>query len=239
MNVLVHLSRGEEVGNSVTHGVMSAILLISLPAVAIYSYTKGGVLLAVGESVFIISLFLMFLASCLYHAMSYDTPGESVFIISLFLMFLASCLYHAMSYDTPHKYVMRILDHIFIYFAIAGSYTPIALYVVKGWQGWLILIVQWVMVLFGILYKSIAQKAVPKLSVLIYLCMGWAAVFFIPTIIQNTSWLFIGLIVLGGIFYSAGAWFYMQKDRPYFHFIWHLFITFASISHFIAIVFYI
>lgn len=212
MNVLVHLSRGEEVGNSVTHGAMSAILLISLPAVAIYSYTKGGVLLAV---------------------------GESVFIISLFLMFLASCLYHAMSYDTPHKYVMRILDHIFIYFAIAGSYTPIALYVVKGWQGWLILIVQWVMVLFGILYKSIAQKAVPKLSVLIYLCMGWAAVFFIPTIIQNTSWLFIGLIVLGGIFYSAGAWFYMQKDRPYFHFIWHLFITFASISHFIAIVFYI
>jgi len=212
MNVLVHLSRGEEVGNSVTHGVMSAILLISLPAVAIYSYTKGGVLLA---------------------------AGESVFIISLFLMFLASCLYHAMSYDTPHKYVMRILDHIFIYFAIAGSYTPIALYVVKGWQGWLILIVQWVMVLFGILYKSIAQKAVPKLSVLIYLCMGWAAVFFIPTIIQNTSWLFIGLIVLGGIFYSAGAWFYMQKDRPYFHFIWHLFITFASISHFIAIVFYI
>jgi len=212
MNVLVHLSRGEEVGNSVTHGVMSAILLISLPAVAIYSYTKGGVLLAV---------------------------GESVFIISLFLMFLASCLYHAMSYDTPHKYVMRILDHIFIYFAIAGSYTPIALYVVKGWQGWLILIVQWVMVLFGILYKSIAQKAVPKLSVLIYLCMGWAAVFFIPAIIQNTSWLFIGLIVLGGIFYSAGAWFYMQKNRHYFHFIWHLFITFASISHFIAIVFYI
>ncbi len=212
MNVLVHLSRGEEVGNSVTHGVMSAILLISLPAVAIYSYAKGGVVLAV---------------------------GESVFIISLFLMFLASCLYHAMSYDTPHKYVLRILDHIFIYFAIAGSYTPIALYVVKGWQGWLILIVQWVMVLFGILYKSIAQKAVPKLSVLIYLCMGWAAIFFIPTIIQNTSWLFIGLIVLGGVFYSAGAWFYMQKDRPYFHFIWHLFITFASISHFIAIVFYI
>jgi len=212
MNVLVHLSRGEEVGNSVTHGAMSAILLISLPAVAIYSYTKGGVLLAV---------------------------GESVFIISLFLMFLASSLYHAMSYDTPHKYVMRILDHIFIYFAIAGSYTPIALYVVKGWQGWLILIIQWVMVLFGILYKSIAQKAVPRLSVLIYLCMGWAAVFFIPTIIQNTSWLFIGLILLGGIFYSAGAWFYMQKDRPYFHFIWHLFITFASISHFIAIVFYI
>ena len=199
MNVLVHLSRGEEVGNSVTHGAMSAILLISLPAVAIYSYTKGGVLLAV---------------------------GESVFIISLFLMFLASCLYHAMSYDTPHKYVMRILDHIFIYFAIAGSYTPIALYVVKGWQGWLILIVQWVMVLFGILYKSIAQKAVPKLSVLIYLCMGWAAVFFIPTIIQNTSWLFIGLIVLGGIFYSAGAWFYMQKDRPYFHFIWPIVLLF-------------
>src|SRR5659263_630271 len=91
--------------------------------------------------------------------------------VGIFLMTLASCLYHAMVYETKHKYVFRILDHIFIYVAIAGSYTPIALYVIGGWQGWLILVIQWAMVLFGVLYKSIAQKSVPKLSVLIYLCM--------------------------------------------------------------------
>lgn len=212
MKNLIQLSFGEELGNSITHGVMSLLLLFALPYVAVFSYLKGGVLLAL---------------------------GTSVFIISIFLMFLTSCLYHAMAYDTPHKYVLRILDHIFIYFAIAGSYTPIALYAIGGWQGWLILVIQWSMVLFGILYKSIAQKSIPKLSVLIYLCMGWTALLFIPKLLASTSVLFLGLIVLGGVFYSVGAGFYMQKSRPYFHFIWHLFINLAALAHFIAIVFYL
>jgi hemolysin III len=212
MQNLIHLSFGEELGNSIVHGVMSLLLLFILPAVAIYSYTKGGILLA---------------------------AGTSVFVICIFLMFLASSLYHAMAYDTPHKYVLRILDHIFIYFAIAGSYTPIALYAIGGWQGWLILIIQWSMVLFGVLYKSIAQKSIPKLSVLIYLSMGWAAMFFFPTLIHNTTPLFIGLIILGGVLYTVGSFFYMQKTRPYFHFIWHVFINLAALTHFIAIVFFL
>ncbi len=212
MKNLIQLSFGEELGNSITHGVMSLLLLFALPYVAVFSYLKGGALLAL---------------------------GTSVFIISIFLMFLTSCLYHAMAYDTPHKYVLRILDHIFIYFAIAGSYTPIALYAIGGCHGWLILVIQWSMVLFGILYKSIAQKSIPKLSVLIYLCMGWTALLFIPKLLASTSGLFLGLIVLGGVFYSVGAGFYMQKSRPYFHFIWHLFINLAALAHFVAIVFYL
>ena len=212
MKNLIHLSFGEELGNSIAHGIMSVLMLFLLPVVAIYSYNKGGVLLA---------------------------AGTSVFVICIFLMFLTSTLYHAMSYDTPHKYVLRVLDHIFIYFAIAGSYTPIALYAIGGWKGWLILIIQWSMVLFGILYKSIAQKSVPKLSVLIYLSMGWAAMIFFPTLIHNTSTLFIGLIILGGLLYTIGSFFYMQKSRPYYHFIWHVFINLAALSHFIAIVFFI
>jgi hemolysin III len=154
-------------------------------------------------------------------------------------MFLTSALYHAMAYETKHKYVLRILDHIFIYFAIAGSYTPIALYIIRGWQGTLILIIQWGMVLTGILYKSIAQKSIPKLSVSIYLIMGWIAILFFPVIIQNSKPSFLAFIALGGVLYSVGAWFYTKKERPYFHFIWHLFINFAAISHFIAIIFLI
>lgn len=203
------LSFGEEIGNSVTHGVMAALLLILLPYVAIKAYLKGGTLLAV---------------------------AESIFVISLFLMFLSSTLYHSMAYDTRHKYIFRILDHIFIYVAIAGTYTPIALYSLNGWFGYLVVILQWAMVLFGILYKSLAKQSIPKVSLSIYLIMGWMAVILIPELLKSTSPLFIGLIALGGILYSVGAWFYAKK-RPYDHMIWHVFINLASISHFIAIVF--
>ena len=78
-------------------------------------------------------------------------------------MFLVSTLYHAMDHDSPHKQVFRILDHIFIYFAIAGSYTPVALCLIKGYQGIIILVIQWAMVIVGILYKSISIKSLPKL----------------------------------------------------------------------------
>lgn len=80
--------------------------------------------------------------------------GVSVFTICIFLMFLVSAIDH----HSSHKQVFRILDHIFIYFAIAGSYTPITLCLIKGYQEIIILIIQWAMVLIGILYKSISKK---------------------------------------------------------------------------------
>ena len=208
----IQLSFGEEVGNSITHAIMAFLLLLGLPVASIYGYTKGGYLLGI---------------------------GYGVFIISLFLMFMSSTLYHAMSYDSKHKYVFRILDHIFIYVAIAGTYTPICLYVIGGKLGYTVLIVQWLMVLFGILYKSIAQKSIPKLSVSIYMGMGWASLIVLPRLIKQTDLIFVLLIALGGVLYSVGAWFYIQKDRPYFHMIWHLFINVASLAHFIAIIFFI
>lgn len=208
----VQLSFKEEVGNSTTHAIMAFSLLLSLPVISIFGYTKGGYLLGI---------------------------GYGIFIISLFMMFLSSALYHAMAYDSKHKYVFRILDHIFIYVAIAGTYTPICLYVIGGYLGYTILIVQWLMVLFGILYKSIAQKSIPKISLTIYLAMGWAGVISIPTMLRETSPIFVGLIALGGVLYSIGAWFYAQKDRNYFHMIWHLFINGASLAHLIAIIFFI
>jgi hemolysin III len=208
----VQLSLKEEVGNSITHGVMALFLLFYLPFGSVYAYLQGGWLLNI---------------------------GTSIFILSLFLMFLMSTLYHAMAPDSKHKFVFQILDHIAIYFAIAGSYTPIALYLIRGWLGWLIIAIQWSMVIIGILYKSISRKSIPKLSVLIYLTMGWIAVLFVPTLIQKADSTFLLLIGLGGILYSIGAYFYMQKHRPGFHFIWHLFINFAALSHFVAISFYI
>lgn len=208
---MIQLSFKEEVGNAITHGIMALLLLILIPITAIYTYSVGGLTYAL---------------------------GVSVYTICIFLMFLVSTIYHSMEFSSTQKVVFRILDHIFIYFAIAGSYTPIAISLIGGWQAALILIIQWSGVIFGIFYKAIARKDMRKLTLAVYLIMGWVAVLFMPTIIKNSTPIFLGLIVLGGVLYSVGAYFYTRK-KPYSHVIWHVFINLASISHFIAIVFFI
>lgn len=205
------LTLGEEIGNSITHGAMAFIMLCILPFAAIYSYTQGSII---------------------------DVVGICIFCISAFCMFLASTLYHIMSYDTKHKQVLRIMDHIFIYVAIAGSYTPIALSVIKGWVGIVVVSIQWIMVLFGILYKSLADKKMPKASLAIYLTMGWVAILVFPILIKNANIILLSLILLGGIFYSTGALIYSKKFK-FNHMVWHLFVNLGVISHFIAIVFFL
>lgn len=207
----VKLSFGEEIGNTVSHGATGLIFLFLLPFVSVYSYIKGGIPLAI---------------------------GTSIYVICIILMLLTSCIYHSMPFDTKHKYVTRILDHSMIFLAIAGSYTPILIYIVKGPLGYGTLIFLWICVVLGILYKAIAQNADSKITLVFYLSMGWTAIILIPDLISKTSPLFLSLIVLGGLFYTVGTYFYSKKDKPYFHFIWHLFIIAAVFSHFVAIVFF-
>lgn len=210
MRNMFHLSFGEEVGNAVSHGVMALLCLCVLPASAVYAYIIGGTTRAF---------------------------GISVFIICLFLMFLISTIYHSMAYDSEQKYVFRKLDHICILFAIAGSYTPIAITMIQGWEAIVILVIEWTMVIAGILLKAIAKRSFPKLSMCIYMIMGWTAIFFLPKLLQVASPLFLGLIIAGGVMYTIGAFFYSKPQKRYFHMIWHFFINLASILHFIAIVF--
>ncbi|HAR6050796.1 TPA: hemolysin III family protein [Staphylococcus pseudintermedius] len=205
------LSFGEEVGNSVSHGVAAFIMLLTLPYAAVYSYAHHGVLMSV---------------------------SVSVFVISIFLMFISSTVYHTMQQASPHKYVMRIIDHCMIYVAITGTYTPVSLVLVGGWLGWSIMIILWGTTIWGILYKAIATKVNPKLSLMIYLIMGWVGVIYLPIIISQSKWLFFIFILLGGLAYTIGAWFYAQKNRPYFHMIWHIFILIASLFHFIGILYF-
>ena len=138
-------SFGEEVANSVTHAVGAMAMLVLLPITAVHANNGYGMTAAV---------------------------GMSVFVISLFLMFLSSAIYHAMDYNSPHKMVLRIIDHSMIYIAIAGSYTPVALSLVGGWLGYSIIILQWGTTIFGILYKIFAKKFNEKFSLFLYLMMG-------------------------------------------------------------------
>lgn len=205
---------GEEVANAVSHGVMSLLALLALPFAAVWAYVhdSDGVL---------------------------ASASVSVFVISIFLMFLASTLYHSMNPLSKHKDVFHILDHIFIYVAIAGSYTPIALVVIGGWQGVFITVLQWAMVLFGIFYKSLSRKSIPAISLTIYLVMGWTIVFFLPLFVRRASVPLLVLIALGGLLYTLGAWFYAKKGFRYHHMVWHLLINLAVAAHFVGIVFYL
>ena len=151
---------GEEIANTVSHGVMSCLALPALPFAAVW-------------------------------------VSVSVFVVSIFLMFLASTLYHSMTPHSRHKEVFHILDHIFIYVAIAGSYTPIALSVIGGWQGIVITAVQWTMVLFGIFYKSLSRKSIPAISLTVYLVMGWTILFFLPVFLRQASAPLAAFIAIG------------------------------------------
>lgn len=205
------LSFGEEVANAISHGIPAFLILCALPVVSIIAYTKGTL---------------------------QDVVGVTIFSISLFLMFLMSTIYHIMAPDTRHKNVLQILDHICIYIAIAGTYTPIALSVIGGWLAIIILILQWAMVLFGILYKSLSKRSMPKASLMIYMIMGWTMVIFMPLMIQHSKIILFWLILTGGLFYSLGAVVYAQKRFKYFHMVWHIFVFLGALTHFIGISFF-
>ncbi len=137
--------------------------------------------------------------------------GMSIFVISLFLMFLSSSIYHSMPYASTHKYILRIIDHSMIYIAIAGSYTPVALSLVGGWLGYLIVGLQW-----GLTILVFSTKYLPKInekfSLFLYLFMGWLVVFILPAILQKTGMAFGILMLAGGLSYTIGALFYAKKS---------------------------
>ena len=205
---------GEEIANTVTHGVMSLVALVALPFAAVWAYVHDPNPVTASVSV-------------------------SIFVISIFLMFLASTLYHSMNPASKHKAVFHILDHIFIYVAIAGSYTPIALSVIGGWQGVLVTALQWAMVVFGIFYKSLATRSIPGVSLTIYLVMGWTLVFFLPLFLRHATVPLLVFIAAGGVFYTLGAWVYAARGFRYHHLVWHLAINLGMLSHFTGIVFFL
>lgn len=202
----------EEVINSLSHGVMALLCLGGIAPVAIHAYLKSGELAAF---------------------------GVTVFVVSVLLMFLSSALYHSSAFDSKHRKIMQILDHIFIFVAIAGTYTPICLSVIGGWLGITVLIIQWVMVVFGVLKNSLAKERVPKASLTIYLVMGWSFIIIAPLFIKNSELPMQLLILAGGIFYSAGTYFYAKKEKAFFHTIWHFFVILGVVSHFLAIFLFI
>ena len=157
---------------------------------------------------------------------------SSIVIYSLTLlgMFTVSTMYHA-STSTIWKRKLRILDHITIYYLIAGTYTPVALITLAEGNGWFIFFTVWGIAFFGTFLKLFFTGKFEVLSLVLYLIMGWLIVLDFQNLINNTTAKGIQLLFLGGVFYTVGIVFYAIRKIPNNHFIWHLFVLAGALSH--------
>lgn len=160
--------------------------------------------------------------------------GVIFFISGMFLMFLSSTIYHWLKPGLA-KDILRRCDHISIYVMIACSYTPICVAVVGGWVGWTVFGLLWAVVAGGTVYKILAIGKYPKLSLALYLLMGWSAVFIVKPVYDNLPPLSMFLIVAEGILYTAGTYFFAHDYHKHYHAIWHIFVLMGAIAHWSAI----
>ena len=173
-----------------------------------------------------------------------DTLGVISFAIyggCFIFMFLMSTLYHAVQ-PPKIKKVLRLFDHISIYYFIAGSFTPVILLLTDGMFRVLFISLIWGIAALGTVYKIATFKNYDKLkglSIIIYVGMGWLAVFLIKPMLTVASWKFLTFIVLGGLIYTAGTYFYKSNRFKYHHVIWHLVVLAAAIVHFLGFYLYI
>lgn len=157
------------------------------------------------------------------------------------LMFLMSTLYHAIQHKKA-KSILRIFDHISIYYFIAGSFTPPILLLTDGWKRIIFLVLMWSIAISGTIYKVAIKKKMDKyngLSTVLYIAMGWMAVFLIKPIMYHRYWQFGVLMFIGGLLYTLGTLFYKSKKLKYNHVIWHLFVLSAAVVHFRAFIKYL
>ena len=161
--------------------------------------------------------------------------GVVCFLFGMFFMFLSSTVYH-WAHEGRVKQVLRKCDHISIYVMIACSYTPILIGVVGGWLGWLVFALQWIVVIVGAVYKIVALGRWPRLSLAIYLIMGWSIVLIIEPVMQRLAPITMLLLLAEGIAYTAGTYFFAHDDRPHYHAIWHVFVLLGALAHWGAVV---
>jgi hemolysin III len=160
--------------------------------------------------------------------------GALVFAVTALLLFTTSSLYHAVR-EPQLKLRMRRLDHSAIYLLIAGTYTPFTLGVLRGAWGWSLFAVIWVLAVLGVVAKNTVGFRYPRLSTLMYVGMGWAALVAVkPLAAALTDWQLAWLLA-GGVLYTLGVPFYVWKTRRYTHAVWHVFVLAGVACHFVAV----
>ena len=202
-------SPGEEIANAVSHGIGFLAILAATPFLLAAAWRHGGVASILGASLFAGSAALLYLASTLYHAVAPRRKG-----------------------------FFRMLDHLAIFFLIAGTYTPLALGPLKGTLGWAVFAIVWLLAFVGVLFKVFARFRFPYVSTAMYIGMGWLAVFIIRPLAAHLPLGGLLWLVAGGLAYTAGVLFYHWERMRYSHLVWHLFVLAGTGCHFVAILRY-
>jgi hemolysin III len=199
----------EEFANSITHGFGILFSIIAISLLVTFSVLNGTAIHIVSCSLFGGSILLLYTFSTLYHAFQ----------------------------EEKIKSWLRTFDHIGIYFLIAGTYTPFLLLAVGGLWGWIFFGIVWSLTLFGLIFKIFYTHRFKRASLLLYLTMGWLAVFLVKPLVENLTITTLALIVSGGLSYTLGTIFYTRQQMRFAHTIWHIFVLAGTILHFIAIMF--
>jgi hemolysin III len=204
------LSAGEEIANSISHGLGLILAIIALPILVVSAMRVGSTHFMVGASVFGATMVLLYLASTLYHSVAHEQT----------------------------KRLCRLFDHSAIFLLIAGTYTPFTLGVLRGAWGWTLLVIIWALAITGIVVKALPRTRHSWISMVLYLVMGWLAVVAIKPIFQLVPVPGILLIFAGGVAYTSGLAFFAARRLRYSHFIWHLFVIAGTTFHFFAVLWY-
>jgi len=159
-----------------------------------------------------------------------------LFGMSVILLYSASVSYHiAKLYESALSPTLRMVDHIFIYFLIAGSYTPFALLKMNDSSGWRIFYMIWAFALAGTIFKLSFRYKYKYLSILFYVLMGWMIVFDYSTLVSSVSSSTLYLLMAGGAAYSIGVFFYANEKLLFTHAIWHVFVFAGTAFHYFAV----
>ncbi len=162
------------------------------------------------------------------------TAGQWTFAVALFVLFLISTLYHGLVSERA-KQVARTLDHVAIFVLIAATYTPFALGPLRADGGIVLFALEWLLALVGLGFVLCGGHDRMRVSNALYIGMGWLGLFFFSAFISNVAPIGIGLILVGGLFYTAGVAFYSARRMRNSHLIWHLFVLAGSICHALAV----
>lgn len=201
----------QEIANSVTHGIGTALSVAGLTLLVVFASLHGSARHVVSVAVYGTTLVLLYLASTLYHAIQHEGA----------------------------KRILKILDHVAIFLLIAGTYTPFTLISLRGPWGWSLFGTVWGLATIGIVFKLFFTGKYKRLSTIVYLLMGWIIAVALRPLAMALPTRGLILLFLGGLAYSVGVIFYVQKERAYSHAVWHLFVILGSLCHFFSVLFYV
>lgn len=201
---------GEEIANSVSHGVGFLAAVAVTPLLIVKAVSSGAAAIT----------------------------GVSIFGATMIILYLTSTLYHAFPHSKA-KRLFRILDHSAIFLLIAGTYTPFTLSVLPGAWGWTLFGIVWGLAAAGIVLKSVRNVRTGRLSIALYLAMGWLGVMAASPLYNNLPGWGLFWLLAGGVMYSTGVLFFAYDHRVrYNHFIWHLFVLAGTGCHVVAVLGY-